>query len=264
MLIALAFVSMFIIGGLSRHLHGRHAGRHLHPRHLLHRRPHPLRAVHRLGCSASSAASTYWFPKMFGRMMNETLGQGPLLPDVHLRQLHVLPDAHPRRRRLPAPPGRSLPLPDVRPLAAAEPVHHHLRARLGLSQIIFVVNFLLQPVLRQEGRPQPVAGQHAGVDRPRPPGHGNFESSRSSTAGRTSTPRRRWPTTFIRKSSRPPRASPSSRGSSQRITRSRRAGGVSPLITRPHHEPRCTVIVDLRLYHSPRYQGADAPARRMS
>ena len=46
MLNALAFVAMFVIGGLSRHLHGRHAGGYLHPRHLLHRRPHPLRAVH--------------------------------------------------------------------------------------------------------------------------------------------------------------------------------------------------------------------------
>ena len=53
-----AFVSMFIIGGLSRHLHGRDAGRHLHPRHLLHRRPHPLRAVRRHRSSASSPAST--------------------------------------------------------------------------------------------------------------------------------------------------------------------------------------------------------------
>ena len=40
----------------------------------------------------------FWFPKMFGRMMNEPLGQGPLRPDVHRLQLHVLPDAHPRHR----------------------------------------------------------------------------------------------------------------------------------------------------------------------
>ena len=48
MLNALAFVSMFVIGGLSRHLHGLDAGRHLHPRHVLHRRPHPLRGLRRL------------------------------------------------------------------------------------------------------------------------------------------------------------------------------------------------------------------------
>ena len=70
-----AFVSMFVIGGLSRHLHGLDAGRHLHPRHLLHRRAHPLRASSAAASSASSPAIYYWFPKMFGRMMNETLGK---------------------------------------------------------------------------------------------------------------------------------------------------------------------------------------------
>ena len=55
----------------------------------------------------------FWFPKMFGRMMNETLGQGALLPDVHLPERHVLHDAHPGRGRLSPPAGRSLPLRDV-------------------------------------------------------------------------------------------------------------------------------------------------------
>ncbi len=32
------------------------------------------------------AAIYYWFPKMFGRMMNETLGQDPLRPHVRLLQ----------------------------------------------------------------------------------------------------------------------------------------------------------------------------------
>ena len=59
------------------------------------------------------AAIYFWFPKMFGRMMNETLGQGPLLPDVHLLQRHVLPDAHHRRRRPAAP--------DLRPDAVRVP-----------------------------------------------------------------------------------------------------------------------------------------------
>ena len=39
------------------------------------------------------AAIYYWFPKMFGRMMNETLGKIHSGPDLHLLQLHLLPHA---------------------------------------------------------------------------------------------------------------------------------------------------------------------------
>ena len=39
----------------------------------------------------------YWFPKMTGRMYDETLGQDPLLDDVHLLQRHVRADAPDRR-----------------------------------------------------------------------------------------------------------------------------------------------------------------------
>ena len=45
------------------------------------------------------AAIYFWFPKMFGRMMNETLGKIHFWPHVHLLQRHVLPDAHPRGGR---------------------------------------------------------------------------------------------------------------------------------------------------------------------
>ena len=45
------------------------------------------------------AAVTYWYPKMFGRMMNPMLGQGALLADVRVLQLHLLPDAPARSAR---------------------------------------------------------------------------------------------------------------------------------------------------------------------
>ena len=41
----------------------------------------------------------YWFPKMTGRMLNETPGQGPVRADVHRLQPDVLPDARARPRR---------------------------------------------------------------------------------------------------------------------------------------------------------------------
>ena len=107
------------------HLHGGHAGRHVHPRHLLHRRPTSTTCSSAAASFGIFAAIYYWFPKMFGRMMNETLGQGPLLPDVHLLQRHVLPDAHHRHAR---PSRGAIADPTIyarscEHAAAAEPVH---------------------------------------------------------------------------------------------------------------------------------------------
>ena len=47
-------------------------------------------------CSAIFGGFYYWFPKVFGRMLDERLGQVELLDDAHRVQPHVLPDAHPR------------------------------------------------------------------------------------------------------------------------------------------------------------------------
>ena len=58
MLFALGFVSMFVIGGLSGRLPRLGADRHPRERHVLHRRPHPLRALRRLARSRSSPGST--------------------------------------------------------------------------------------------------------------------------------------------------------------------------------------------------------------
>ena len=44
-------------------------------RHLLHRRAPPLRHPRRRRSSRCSAPSTYWFPKITGRMLSETLGK---------------------------------------------------------------------------------------------------------------------------------------------------------------------------------------------
>ena len=107
------FVSLFIIGGLSRHLHGGHAGRHLHPRHLFHRRPLPLRAVRRQAVRRLRR-HLFLVPQDVRPHDERILGQDPLLPDVHLLQRHVLPHAHSGGRRLAAPPGRHLPLSDLR------------------------------------------------------------------------------------------------------------------------------------------------------
>ena len=93
MLFALSFVSMFIIGGLSGiFMAATPVDIFIHDTYFIVAHFHyVLFAGTAMGVFG---AIYFWFPKMFGRMMNETLGQGPLLPDVHLLQRHVLPDAH--------------------------------------------------------------------------------------------------------------------------------------------------------------------------
>ena len=95
MLNAMAFVAMFIIGGLSGiFMAATPVDMHIHDTYFI------VGHIHYVLFGGSMfgifAAIYYWFPKMFGRMMNERLGQDPLRPDVHLLQRHVLPDAHRR------------------------------------------------------------------------------------------------------------------------------------------------------------------------
>ena len=72
----------------------------------------------------------YWWPKVFGKMLNERLGQAELLADGDRVQPHVLPDALPRLRG-PAPP--HVHVPEGHGLGHAEPARHdrrvHHRAR---------------------------------------------------------------------------------------------------------------------------------------
>ena len=100
MLNALAFVAMFVIGGLSAasswratpvdmYIHDTYfIVAHIHYVLFMQQRVRHLRAASITGSRRCSAG-----------MMNETLGQGPFLADVHRVQLHVLPDAHPRHGR---------------------------------------------------------------------------------------------------------------------------------------------------------------------
>ena len=67
--------SQFVIGGLSGiTLRGR-ADRLADDRHLLRRRPLPLRALRWHGVRACFGGVYYWFPKMTGRLLDERVGQ---------------------------------------------------------------------------------------------------------------------------------------------------------------------------------------------
>ena len=93
MLNAMAFVAMFIIGGLSGiFMAATPVDMHIHDTYFI------VGHIHYVLFGGSMfalfGAISYWFPKMFGRMMDERLGLDPFLPHVHLLQRHVFPDAH--------------------------------------------------------------------------------------------------------------------------------------------------------------------------
>ena len=124
MLFALSFVSMFIIGGLSGifmaatpvdiFIHDTYfIVAHIH--YVLFGGTHVRRLRRHL----------LLVPEDVRPDDERVLGQGAFLPDVHLLQRHVLPDAHPRHARPPAPDRRpdDLSLPSGSRRHRDEPVH---------------------------------------------------------------------------------------------------------------------------------------------
>ena len=75
MLFAIGFIALFTIGGLSGIFLAAVPGRLAGARHVLRRRALPLRALRRHRSSAIFAGLYYWWPKMFGRLLDERLGQ---------------------------------------------------------------------------------------------------------------------------------------------------------------------------------------------
>ena len=115
-------------------------------------------------------------PKMFGRMMNETLGKIHFWLHAHLLQRHVLPDAHPRRRRPHAPHLQ----PDAVRVPAAAPalerVHHHQRPlprRWRRSSSSSTSSGASCAGQRAASATRGTRTRSSGR-RPRPPPHGNF------------------------------------------------------------------------------------------
>ena len=100
--------SMFTIGGLSGVTHAVVAGRHPADRHLLRRRPLPLRAVRRRRLRLLRRLLLLVAEDLRPHAQRDAR-QVELLADAHRVQPHVRPDAHPRPRR--ACPGASTPTP---------------------------------------------------------------------------------------------------------------------------------------------------------
>ena len=102
MLWALSFIAEFLIGGVTGIFLGASgADIYLHDTYFVLAHFHytfvPIAII------GTFAGVTFWFPKMFGRMMNETLGKIHFWSTIIAVQLHLHPALHHRRRRRPPP-----------------------------------------------------------------------------------------------------------------------------------------------------------------
>jgi cytochrome c oxidase subunit 1 len=156
MLNALGFVSMFIIGGLSGiFMAATPVDMHIHDTYFI------VAHIHYVLFGGSMfgifAAIYYWFPKMFGRMMNEPLGKVHFVLTfltfngtfflMHIIGMHGFP--------------RRIPDGSVYPFLAGPGIVGMNRFMtisafgLGLTQIVFAANFLYSLVLGPKAPPNP-------------------------------------------------------------------------------------------------------------
>ena len=175
MLNALAFVSMFVIGGLSGvFMASTPVDMFIHDTYYI------VAHIHYVVFGGSVfgifAAISYWFPKMFGRLMNETLGKihfwltfvafnGTFFP------MHILGvGGHMRRIYNP------LQYEFLKPL---QPINVFITISalvLGSAQLILVVNFFWSLFAGKRAERNPWQANTLEWTVPSPPPHGNFET----------------------------------------------------------------------------------------
>ena len=173
MLFALGFVAMFIIGGLSGiFMAATPVDIFIHDTYFIVAHLHyVLFASSLLGIFAGIY---YWFPKMFGRMMNETLGKWHFFftfvsGNLVFFPMHILGIAGLRRR-----------IADVTasnmeaPLLAMNQFISISAFVLGASQLIFLVNFFWSLFKGKVAGRNPWNGNTLEWTAPSPPPHGNF------------------------------------------------------------------------------------------
>jgi cytochrome c oxidase subunit 1 len=173
MLNALAFVAMFIIGGLSGiFMAATPVDVYFHDTYFI------VAHIHYVLFMSSIfgifGAIHFWFPKMFGRLMSEPLGKVHfaltfLFANATFFPMHIIGIAgHPRRYY---DPSLYRFLDPVQPLNMFMSVCALL---LGLSQLIFLVNFFWSLFFGKRAERNPWHSNTLEWTAPSPPPHGNF------------------------------------------------------------------------------------------
>jgi cytochrome c oxidase subunit 1 len=176
MLFALAFVSMFIIGGLSGiFMASTTVDLFIHHTYIVVAHFHYVLFG---GSILAAFAGIYtWFPKMFGRMMNDTWGR------VHFGltffffnclffPMHNLGIGGMMRRI--ADPTVYEHLQNLQPINQFVTISAFM---LGLSQVVFFINFFHSMFHGKKAERNPWNATTLEWTCPSPPGHGNFEGA---------------------------------------------------------------------------------------
>jgi cytochrome c oxidase subunit 1 len=129
------------------------------------------------------AAVYFWFPKMFGRMMNETLGKLhftlTLATVVVTFGLQLLLGYAGMQRRLPDPSAFAF----LRPLAPLNRVVSSAAFVMGAAQVLFVINFFYSLVRGPRAASNPWEVGTLDWTVASPPPHHNFDRIPTVTVG---------------------------------------------------------------------------------
>jgi cytochrome c oxidase subunit 1 len=173
MLFALSFVSMFVIGGLSGiFMASTPVDIFIHDTYFIVAHIHYV--VFGGTLMAIFGGIVFWFPKMYGRMMNETLGKLHWLLtlvffNVTFFPMHII-GVGGHMRRIYDPTQYEF----LKPLQHWNVVMTWGAIALGLTQLLFLANFLWSLFNGKEAGKNPWHANTLEWEAPARPGHGNF------------------------------------------------------------------------------------------
>jgi cytochrome c oxidase subunit 1 len=173
MLFAIAFVSMFVIGGLSGiFMASTPVDIYIHDTYFI------VAHIHYVVFGGSImgifAGLYYWFPKMYGRMMNETLGKihfwlTLIFFNWTFFPMHIIGVGGHMRR-----------IYDPTQYEFLKPIQHWNEFMtvgaicLGFTQLLFFVNYFWSMSAGKQASRNPWQANTLEWEAPSPPGHGNF------------------------------------------------------------------------------------------